>query len=197
MTVKLPDGRRYYPMPKHFAFLRAINVGGHVVTMNQLRGLFESLGLEDVETFLASGNVIFAAHSRNPRTLEQRIEDHLLVSLGYEVKTFLRTGEEVGTIAHYQPFKESLIRSAGAFCVGFLSEPLKPGAKKSLMVLTSDIDDFHVHGREVYWLCRRKQSDSKFSNTVFEKATGARITFRGMNTVVRLAAQYGCRPGVA
>ena len=46
-------------MPRLIAFLRAINVGGHTVTMMKLRKEFEALGLQDVETFIASGNVIF------------------------------------------------------------------------------------------------------------------------------------------
>ncbi len=40
------------------------------------------------------------------------------------------------------------------------------------MALKTDIDDFHVQGREVYWLCRRKQSESTFSNAMLEKAIG-------------------------
>ena len=61
------------------------------------------------------------------------------------------------------------------------------------MALKTEIDDFHVHGREVYWLCKTKQSDSKFSNTRFEKILKARATWRNMNTVVRLTAKYGER----
>ncbi len=182
-------------MPKQFAFLRAVNVGGHNVTMERLRGLFEGLGLKGVESFLASGNVVFDGNPGKTRTLEQRIERHLLTSLGYEVRTFIRRDHEVGAIARYTPFEESLIRSAGAFCVGFLSDPLQPGARKSLMALASQIDIFHLHEREVFWLCKKRQSESKFSNAVFEKATGSHVTFRGMNTIGRLAAKYGCPPG--
>ncbi len=58
------------------------------------------------------------------------------------------------------------------------------------MALKSDIDDFRVNGREVYWLCKLKQSDSKFSNMLFEKRLNVRVTFRGINTVARLAAKY-------
>src|SRR5437879_835066 len=47
------------PMNRYIAFLRAINVGGHTVKMDVLRRLFEDAGLFDVETFIASGNVIF------------------------------------------------------------------------------------------------------------------------------------------
>ena len=52
-------------MPRLVAFLRAINVGGHTVTMAHLRGLFEDLGFTNVETFIASGNVIFGSRPRD------------------------------------------------------------------------------------------------------------------------------------
>ncbi len=162
-------------MTKQFAFLRAINVGGHNVTMEQLRGLFEALGLKGVETFLASGNVVFDGKPGKSRNLEHRIEQQLLASLGYEVKTFIRTDSEVGAIARCTPFKESLIRSAGAFCVGFLSDPLQSGARKSLMALAGEIDSFHLHDREVYWLCKKKQSESK-AQMPFSKEPPGRVS---------------------
>lgn len=178
-------------MPKLFAFLRAINVGGRNVTMKELVRIFEGLGLQEVETFIASGNVIFSAPSGSIRTLEKRVEDRLEQSLGYKVTTFIRTTGEVHAIARHKPFRKSLVASAAALNVAFLSEPLNDDAVKSLMALTSEIDAFHVHGREVYWLCRKKQSDSKFSNTRFEKVINGSATWRNINTIVRLAAKFG------
>jgi uncharacterized protein (DUF1697 family) len=70
-------------MTRYFAFLRAINVGGgHVVKMDRLRQLFESLGFSNVETFIASGNVIFESSSRNAKNLEAKIEKALIRSAG-------------------------------------------------------------------------------------------------------------------
>ena len=47
-------------MTKYVAFLRAINVGGHtIIKMADLKQIFESLGLENVQTYIQSGNVIF------------------------------------------------------------------------------------------------------------------------------------------
>ena len=177
-------------MPRLFAFLRAINVGGHNVSMAQLRMLFKALGFEEVETFIASGNVIFESDSSNVAALQRRIEDHLRTSLGYEVKTFLRTEAELSAIARYQPFDESQLHSAAALNVAFLAEPLTADAEKTLMALRTAIDDFHVHGREVYWLCQKKQSESTFSNALFERRLNVRATFRGLKTVARLAARY-------
>jgi len=177
-------------MPRYIAFLRAINVGGHTVKMEALQALFESLGHSRVETFIASGNVIFETKSGNTQALQKRIEDLLRKSLGYDVATFIRTDAEVANIAGYRPFVDSALKSARALNVAFLDGPLPGEAQKALMRLKTNVDDFHVHGREAYWLCRKKQSESAFSNAVFERALKIQTTFRGFNTVVRLAAKY-------
>ena len=177
-------------MPRYFAFLRAINISGRTVKMDALRAHFEALGFQAVETFIASGNVIFQTAVNDPKALVQSIETHLLATLGHEVKTFLRTDAELAAIARYKPFEESRIQTAGALNVAFLSEPLQPEAKAALMGLRTDIDDFQSRGREVYWLCATRQSDSTFSNAVFEKRLKVRATFRSWNTVAKLAAKY-------
>jgi uncharacterized protein (DUF1697 family) len=177
-------------MPRYLAFLRAINVGGHNVMMEKLRREFEALGCRAVETFIASGNVIFTSVAKNIRALEERIERQLHLALGYEVKVFIRNDSELAAIARYHPFKESRLKSATTLNVAFLSEPLDDQATRTVLAMKSDIDDFHVHGREVYWLCQTRQSDSKFSNTRFEKALNARATWRNLNTIIRLAAKY-------
>ena len=51
-------------MTRYIAFLRAINVGGHTVKMAELKRLFEALGFTNVETFIASGNVIFDSSAK-------------------------------------------------------------------------------------------------------------------------------------
>ena len=88
-------------MSRWIAFLRAINVGGHTVKMNHLRQLFESLGYSSVETFIASGNVVFEAASKNAGMLEKKIENGLREALDYEVATFIRTDAELADIANY------------------------------------------------------------------------------------------------
>lgn len=173
-------------MTKYIAFLRAINVGGHNVKMDELKKHFESLGFSNVETFIASGNVIFETSAKDTAKLEKKIESKLLETLKYEVITFLRTPGEVADIAQYKPFKAK----GEALNVAFIAEPPDEATVKKLMTYKNEIDDFHVHGREVYWLCQIKQSESKFSNAAFEKIIGRRATFRGINTIQRMAEKY-------
>jgi uncharacterized protein (DUF1697 family) len=180
-------------MPRFIAFLRAINVGGHTVAMHDLRELFEDLGFKGVETFIASGNVIFVSPSTNVSAVQKKIERHLHTSLGYEVHVFVRTDAEVAAIAGYNPFPASQLESAATFCVAFFAEPLDAAATRILMSLRSDVDDFHVNGREVYWISKNRQSESTFSNGRLEKLLKARATFRGAKTVAKLAAKYPVR----
>jgi uncharacterized protein (DUF1697 family) len=177
-------------MTRFIAFLRAINVGGHNVKMDELRGLFEALGFSNVETFIASGNVIFGAEAENNIDLPKRIEAHLHKSLGYEVATFIRKDSEIAEIARYKPFDESKLNNAQALNVAFLAEPLTDEAQKALIGLSTEIDEFHVHECEVYWLCKKKQSESTFSNALFERKLKVQTTFRGWNTILKLAAKY-------
>ncbi len=188
LTAKTPIKK--HCMPRYIALLRAINVGGHTVKMEKLRVLFESLQFSGVQTFIASGNVIFESNSKAPENLKSKIEHCLQKALGYDVVTFLRTDAEVTAVAQYKPFPDSAVKSAVAFNVGFLAAPLTLESKHALMKFNSAIDDFQTHGREIYWLCKKKQSESTFSNAVLERALGIRATFRGRNTVMKLAAKY-------
>ena len=178
-------------MPRYVAFLRAINVGGrNIVKMDFLRRLFESLGFSNVETFIASGNVVFETASKNAQALERKIEATLRAALGYDVATFIRTDAELIAVASYKPFSQSDLDGAAALNIAFLADGLDNQASQRLMALRTEIDDLHFHGREVYWLCRKRQSGSKISNAVIEKALGQKSTMRGANTIKKMAAEY-------
>ena len=57
-------------MIRYIAFLRAINVGGRVVTMSRLRDVFVGLGFRGVDTFIASGNVVFESRVTDTAALD-------------------------------------------------------------------------------------------------------------------------------
>jgi uncharacterized protein (DUF1697 family) len=176
---------------RFIALLRAINVGGHNVKMDRLRKLFESLGLSNVETFIASGNVIFDSPVESAETLEEKIERHLRESLGYEVATFIRSASELADIAYYQPFVTSKLDEEGnSLYIAFLPAPPGDEAQQKLLTFRTEIDDFHVREREIYWLCRKKLSESAFSGALLEKTLGMPATMRNANTIKRLAAKY-------
>ncbi|MGA7195013.1 MAG: DUF1697 domain-containing protein [Anaerolineales bacterium] len=177
-------------MSRYIAFLRAINVGGHTVKMDTLRQLFESLGFSNVETFIASGNVLFETNSKDSNALEKKIESKLREELSYDVATFIRTDAELKAVADYKPFPQPQLDAAAAFNIAFLKESPSDDSKKKVMALKTSIDDFRIHGRELYWMCQKKQSDSTFSNAVLEKMLGKPSTLRGAETVKKITAKF-------
>jgi uncharacterized protein (DUF1697 family) len=177
-------------MTRTLAFLRAINVGGHTVTMARLKGLFVELGLQNVETFIASGNVIFDGGPAKEAVLRAKIEEHLRQALGYEVAAFLRSEQELASLVKGCPFGEAEVALGQALNVALLQAPLTTEAEMRLQKLRTGVDAFSASGREVWWLCRVKQSESMFSNAMFEKTVKVQATFRGYSTLQRLAAKY-------
>jgi len=177
-------------MPRLFAFLRAINVGGHTVTMEDLRAHFSSFGLRDVETFIASGNVIFSSRAAAMPALEQRIGSRLGAALGYPVPTFIRTEAQLTALYSFRAFPETEQRAAHAVMVGLVAKPLGASAATGLLALNGANDRFRVNGREVYWLRRTRESDPTLTNARLERVLGTAATFRNLNTIARLVDKY-------
>jgi uncharacterized protein (DUF1697 family) len=171
---------------KYFAFLRAINVGGHNVKMAALKQIFESLGFTQIRTFIASGNVGFESPSKQTKELEKSLEKKLQSSLGFEVATFLRTEAELTEISNFKPFSESALKTAVSVNVAFLKDSSDDEVVRKVMTLKTLTDEFNIHGREVYWLVRTRQSESSFSNAVLEKTIKASSTIRGIETIKKM-----------
>ena len=174
---------------QYVAFLRAVNVGGRIIKMAELKKFFEAAGLKDVSTFIASGNVIFTSSKAGP-ALEPQIEKALHKALGYQVTTMCRTAAEVAAIGTFEAFPAKTVGSATVY-VGLLQGTPAAAAVKKALSLQTDVDELRVNGREVYWLARKNIADSTISMAAVEKALQTPSTFRNMNTIRRLTAKLG------
>jgi uncharacterized protein (DUF1697 family) len=179
-------------MPRYAAFLRAINVGGHTVKMSDLRASIQALGFDNVETFIASGNVIFDSPETNDGKLESTIERGLEADLGYPVETFVRSMWELAAIGTHDPLKRTSPAGDGrSVYVAFLDRRPTKEATERLVELATDDDTFAVAGREAYWLRRGGIGTSRFSGGFLEKTLGMPATLRGLPTIKKLLAKYG------
>lgn len=169
---------------RHVAFLRAINVGGRTVRMERLRRLFTGLGFSDVETLIASGNVLFTPRRQRPATLERRIEEALADALGFEVTTFVRTAADLADLQR----AEGMTATPGvSLLLGFLKSVPDPAAVSRVHALRTDADDLVILGRELRWIRRGPMMESKLSGGALERALKAPMTMRNINTVRKLA----------
>lgn len=178
-------------MAKHIAFLKAINVGGHTVKMDHLKKLFEKMGFENVETFIASGNVVFETKSKTVGAIKKKIETELEKSLGYKVATFIRSTKELKEISEHKPFKESDLANKQKYLyIGFLEEQPNKESLKKVLVLSDEANEFHFNNKELYWLCRKNFSDSGISGKTLEKALGMETTIRNSTTIRKMVLKF-------
>lgn len=177
------------PMPQYIAFLRGINLGKRRLKMDRLKALFEELPLADVSTFIASGNVVFSSGGRDSAALERKIEKHLEAALGYDVDTFVRTAGELAEVVAFSG-GDAAADGEGVY-VSFFREPLGAAQVRQLAAVVTPTDRFVVRGRELYWLCRTRMSESTVWASPAMKAVGLpkTNTMRNLTTLRKLAAK--------
>lgn len=76
-------------MPSYIAFLRAVNVGGRVFKMADLRRCLEDAGHRQVETYIQTGNVRFTTSARSREKVERKLEELLTAAAGFDVPAVL------------------------------------------------------------------------------------------------------------
>ena len=179
-------------MERQAAFLRGINLGRRRVKNPELAAVFERLGLAEVATFRASGNVVFAVDPGEKRAaLSERIEAGLHEGLGYEVAVHLRSLVEVAAIAAREPFPAAaLAASKGKLQVVLLRAEPSAADRRAALGLSTDADRLAVEGSELYWLPSGGVSESDLYLKAVEAALGPG-TQRTMGTIEQIAAKYG------
>lgn len=177
-------------MARAVAFLRGINVGGHRVKMDDLRAHFGALGLKNVETFIASGNVIFDAPRAVGPAFEKKIEQHLEKVLGFGAPTAVRTLPEIAAAVRHKAFPS--VKEGDSLWVFFLRSEGDAALESAVAALASEVEDFHLHGRELYWLVHGKVSQVSRAWPKIEKlmkAGGA--TGRNITTLAKIVELHG------
>jgi uncharacterized protein (DUF1697 family) len=177
-------------MNRYVAFLRGMNLGGRRITNDDLRSHFFALGCEDVATFRASGNVIFAADDEPSAKLIARLEDGLVGALGYEVPVFLRSAKELLAIAAREPFEaKALEASAGKLQIALLTKKPTAEARERALAHSTEADRLAVEGRELYWLPQGRMSDSELDLKALAGILGS-MTIRTKGTIDQIAAKH-------
>jgi uncharacterized protein (DUF1697 family) len=177
-------------MSAYAAFLRGMNVGGHRLTNGELRAHFEAMGFDEVATFRASGNVVFAADERTPEEVTAHVEHGLASLLGYAVPTFIRSDSEVRAIAAQQPFAPGQVRAAGGkLQVSLLGASPTPDVRAQVLSLAGDDDALWFGERELYWLPSGRLLESALDLRGVDRLLGP-STMRTKGTIELIAAKH-------
>ena len=172
------------------ALFRAVNVGGRMVRMADLKDVLLELGLEDPQTLMQSGNAVCgvrASARSTPQALEARIERALLAKTGIQSDTFVRTAAEWDAAIAANPFDEQRSDPGHMILTTLRAEP-SAAAVKALRASIKGPEVIHAHGRALYVVYPDGMGQSKFTNVIIERALDTRGTARNWNTVLKLQA---------
>ena len=174
-------------MPTYIAVLRGINIGPHKrMKMDKLRSSLESLGFEEVRTYIQSGNVVFRAAKLSDGALAKKVGDSLRRDFGFSPEVITRTGEEMGRVVQNNPLLKEPGIDLSKLHVVFLSGPATSASLKELEQLTRPPDRMRSHDREIYFYFPNGVSGSSLWKHPLDRILTVSATMRNWRTVTKL-----------
>ncbi len=174
-------------MTTYISMLRGINLGPHNrIKMEFLRTSLATIGLDQIRTYVQSGNAVFSCADVPTAKLSEKIERQILKDFGLTVSVISLTADEMKSTIQKNPF----VKQSGIDCskmhVTFLAENPAPSAIKKLEALVAGADQFRYSARAVYLYCPGGYGETKLSNNAFEKLLLVRATTRNWKSVNNL-----------
>ncbi|MBO0321383.1 DUF1697 domain-containing protein [Muricauda sp. CAU 1633] len=173
-------------MKKTFiALLRGINVSGQKkIKMADLRETLTKSGLENVQTYIQSGNIIFDSEIMDVSTLEHTIYKAIVQDFGFEVPTLVVSGNDIKEVLEANPFAKKEEENKLYYVL------LKQVPEKDLVAqfeeLTFENEDFHVTEKCVYLMCQKGYGNAKLNNNLIERKLKVEATTRNQKTMQKL-----------
>jgi uncharacterized protein (DUF1697 family) len=174
-------------MPVLISLLRGVNLGGHrKVKMDDLRALYESLGFENVQTYINSGNVIFKTSGRDMVRLRKRIEDAIESACGFRSDVVLRTPADLQGVIARNPFAARPGIDGSRLAIHFLGADPSAAAREQVRAIDAAPEELLIDGRELYIYYTNGMARPKLSLALVEKTLKTSGTSRNWNTVRKL-----------
>jgi uncharacterized protein (DUF1697 family) len=174
-------------METYLAILRGINVSGQkMMPMKELQSLMEGLHLEQVRTYIQSGNVVFQTEATDVKALAEKIAEKIADQFQFQVPVILRTAGELQAALACNPFLQESQPETDKLHVTFLAEKPTQARIDQVMALPCAPDKCHISGREVFLYCPQGYGRTKLNNAFLEKKLGVTATTRNLKTVKQL-----------
>lgn len=154
--------------------------------MDDLCTYFQLPGINNVSTYLQSGNVLFETDEMDEDVLRDSMEKQLEQRLGYEVKVILRMAHELKNIIKNNPYENLRSDDNRKLYVTLLSGFPANDVRGSLGVYSNDAEDARIVKREVYILSSN-YGQTCFPNSLIEKKLGVYSTTRDWITINKMA----------
>jgi uncharacterized protein (DUF1697 family) len=173
-------------MTRYIAFFGSINVGGNRLAMADLRAAFEKEGFSNVETVVASGNVLFDFDERPTRGLEEKLGGMLVERFAMDAAVCVRDKAEVAAAIADNPFagegEDKLVHTH------FLEHQPKPEQFDDLIAAFAGRGNERLAAgdRALYIDFVDGVADSKLTSAFLARRLGSKGTARNMRSLKRI-----------
>ena len=174
-------------MKTYIALFRGINVGGNnVLPMKELVTVLESIGAQNVKTYIQSGNAVFQSKETDTSLLSSRIRAAIKKSHGFEPQVLLLELEDMEKAIQSNPFPEAESEPNTLHLLFLASVPKNPNYD-ALESIKTDRERFVLKGSVFYLHAPDGIGRSKLAANA-EKLLGVWVTGRNWRTVCKIMA---------
>lgn len=178
-------------MPTFIALLRGINVGGHrPVAMPKLRDLCGEIGFAGAQTYIQSGNLVFAAPGKAP-AIETKLEEAIAGAFGFAVDVVVRTAAQWSEYVAGNPMPDAAEAQPNLLLLGLSKSPPRAGTIAALRERAAAGEQVELAGEALWLYFPGGSGRSKLTPGQLDRAVGSPVTTRNWRTVVKLAEMAG------
>lgn len=171
----------------YIALLRGINVSGQkLIKMTELKTMFETIGFNNVTTYIQSGNVVFSSDEKEVSKIQQKIKQGILKSFGFDVDVQVLESSQLKKIKEGHPFLKENEEQFKAIYYTLLAEKPAKDLVNELNKLVQTVEFFHITDDVVYCFYPNGYGNAKWHNVFFEKKLKVSCTTRNFNTMQKI-----------
>ena len=163
-------------MITYISIIRGINVSGQkLIKMAILKKMFEGLNLENIQTYVQSGNVVFSSKKEDTKELEKIISSGIEAEFGFDVSVIVLNSKSLETIIEGNPFAKDPLKDNAFLHVTFLADT----------PLCVD-EEIEFTSNAVYLYCPNGYGKTKLNNNFLESRLKVKATTRNWKTTNEL-----------
>jgi uncharacterized protein (DUF1697 family) len=156
--------------------------------MSTLRAALGEAGLEDVRSYIQSGNLVFEAGAKKTDQVSVLIEKMINDEFGFQVDVIVRTATQWKKYSAGSPFLSAARERPNLLLLGLSKGPFRKAILAELEERATQGEKIKIVGDAIWVDFAKSVGKSKLTPAAFDKAAGSPVTMRNWNTVVKLEA---------
>jgi uncharacterized protein (DUF1697 family) len=174
-------------MKKYLALLRGVNVSGkNLIKMKDFQAILQENGLDNVTTYIQSGNIIFESQLSDNKEVENKISQLISKKYGFDVPVIILTLTKLENLIEYNPFSAEANEEPTKVLISFFTDLPSTELINKFKAVNYETERFKFEGKYAYLYCMNGYGKAKINNNFFENKLKVKATTRNWKTVLKL-----------